>query len=175
MEKDSKYQAYATTLVKEVPGEDIKYLIALFMKEAAINMGSDTDTRTLERTTYHIQKEFSFIPISYIGSAFVRGSLGQFGVGRLVPRTIYGWLNEMSLEYNRMMSKEKYKDHNTQIAIAYNLHKYPIGSAIAKKIDWYNKGLLKIENWDKIPIKELAEREAKHLESYPQIFGIENR
>jgi len=169
----SKYDLHATELVKDVlPENDLKELVNEFMIDAGINMGSDFTDATLERAIHIIENNFRFLPVCYVASAFKKGSLGNYGTGRLVPRTIYYWLNEMTLEYNRDQAKEKLRANENDTAIAYDLVNYPIGSAIAKKIDWYNKGLLKTEDWDKIPLKELAEREAKKLESYPEIFGI---
>jgi hypothetical protein len=159
MENDSKFQAYANEIVREVPQEDIIYLITLFVKEAAINMGSDVDKETLDRIIFYIKRDYSYIPINYVASAFLKGSLGQIGdgKGRLIPKTIHGWLGDISLEYNRMVAARKQKERESDVSIAMNLHKYPMGKAIRKKIDWLKAGSITIDEWEKIPLQEIAE------------------
>jgi hypothetical protein len=172
--EDNKFQAYANTLVREVPTEDVAYLVALFMKEASINMGVDSDSQTLERVIYYVKKEYSYIPINFIASAFVKGSLGKIGDGRgrLVPKTIHTWLGDASLDYNRMIASLKEKQKLNDVSIAMNLQKYPAGSAIVKKIEWYRKGILNLDDWDKIPLKELAEKINAGIFVTPELFGL---
>ena len=109
--EDNKFQAYANELVNNVPFENLEYLIALFMKEAAINMGSDVNDAVIERTVYHVKKDYGWIPVNYVASAFVRGSLGKIGdgKGRLLPKTILSWLSDSSQEYNRILAAQKEK------------------------------------------------------------------
>jgi len=160
IDKDNIFKTYATTMVKEVPGEHFEYLVALFMKEAAVNMGNEVNDSTLERTIYYIKMDYAYIPVNYVASAFVRGSLGKIGdgKGRLIPKTILAWLNDMSLEYNRNIASIREKEKHNDVSIAMNLHEFPVGTAINTKIDWYKKGLLNIDDWDKVPLKELAEK-----------------
>jgi hypothetical protein len=174
MKNDSNYQIYATDIVRNVPSENLKYLIKLFMDKASINMGSDYNEKSLSGSIEIITQYFSYIPICYVASGFIRGSLGDYGPGRLVPRTIKGWMVETSTEYNRDQAKKLQQDKLNDVSIAMDLHNWPVGSAIQKKIDWYRKGLLKIEDWDKVPLKELAERIKNKLESYPEVFGIKS-
>lgn len=174
MENDSKYQMYARDLLRNVPNEYVSYLIALFMQEAAVNMGSEVDNKTLERVIYYIQRDYSYIPVSFIASAFIRGSLGKIGdgKGRLVPKTIIAWIGESSMDYNRMLSSEREKAKLNDVSIAMDLHKYPVGSAICKKIEWYKNGSLKIDDWDKVPLKDIAEKIKQGHHVTPQMFGI---
>ena len=159
MENDSKFQMYANEFVRNVPGEYLQHIITLFMKEASVNMGCDVNEQTLERVMFYIKKDFGYIPINYIASAFIKGSLGRLGdgKGRLIPKTIHSWIGEISLEYNRMIANQLQKDKLNDVSIAMDLHKYPVGQAINKKIEWYNRGLMKMKDWDRVPLKELAE------------------
>ena len=179
MEKDEKYQAYANDFIRNVPGEVLKHLINLFMFEAAINMGSEVDEKTLERTIYYIQKDYGYIPVSYVASAFIQGSLGRLpyvvGMTKLVPKTVHYWLGELSLEYNRAMAKEKQKARESDVAIAYDLHKYPSGKAINTKIDWHKKKLITIDEWDNISLKELAGMIGHGHQPIPADFGIKSK
>ena len=93
MEISENYKSYLTVPVKELPNEVIEYFVAVFMKEASINMGSVVERETTERTLYFIRGEYSYLPIQYVGTAFIKGSLGKYGAGRLIPRTIQAWLS----------------------------------------------------------------------------------
>lgn len=172
--EDKKFQAYATTIVREVSQDDLSYLIALFMKEASVNMGVEVDNQTLESVIYYVKKDYSYIPVNYIASGFVRGSLGKIGdgKGRLVPKTILAWLGDSSMEYNRMVASVREKEKLNDVSIAMNLHRYPMGKAIAKKIEWYNKGALQGDDWDKVPLKEVAEMIGKGREPKLADFNI---
>ena len=174
MENDSKYQMYANDLVRNVPGEYLQHLITLFMKEASVNMGCDVNEVTLERVIFYVKKDFGYIPINYIASAFIKGSLGRLGdgKGRLIPKTIHSWIGEVSLDYNRMLATQLQKDKMNDVYIAMDLHNYPVGKAINKKIDWYRKGILDMKDWDKVPLKEVAERIGKGQEPRLDNFGI---
>jgi hypothetical protein len=163
IDKDNVFQTYATTIVKEVPNEQFEYLIAIFMQEASINMGSNVNTSTLERTIFYIKTDYAFIPMNYVASAFIRGSLGKIGdgKGRLIPKTILTWLSDTSLEYNRQLASIREKNKLNDVAIACDLHKYPIGQAIAKKLEWYKDGKLNGDRWDRINLHELTEAIAR--------------
>ena len=176
MTKDEKYQIYANDLVRTLPEENLQYLIALFMQEAAINMGAEVDEKTLERVIYYIKKDFSYIPVSYLASAFVRGSLGQMpyavGMTKLVPKTIHYWLGEASLDYNRAMAKQRQKDLSSVPGTTFDLQKYPLGKAINTKIDWFKKGLITSDEWDGISLKDLAGLIGQGRHPSPSDFGI---
>ena len=65
--------------------------------DASKDMGCTYDKAdTSERVYYIISVHYHHLPLSLIASAFKRGALGQYGAGRLVPKTIYGWLGEMN-------------------------------------------------------------------------------
>jgi len=173
MQNDNTYQAYSMELVKDVPGESLNYLVKIFMDKAAMNMGSDYKDNTLRGSVEIIKTYFSYIPIHYIASGFIKGSLGDYDSGRLTPRTVKNWMGHISLEYNRDNVKDIQKQKLNDVSIVMNLHKYPIGSAICKKIEWQKKGILDINDWDKVPLKELAEMiGAGHIPTLEK-FGIE--
>lgn len=176
MENDEKFQMYANELIRNVPEEYIKHLVTLFIQEASINMGSDINEQTLERVIYHVKKDYSYIPVNYVASAFIRGSLGKIGDGRgrLVPKTILTWLGDASLDYNRMIANKRQKDKLDDVSVAMDLHKYPVGSAIEKKIEWYRKGILSIDDWDKVPLKKVSEMIADGHTPTVEHFGIKN-
>lgn len=169
------YNRHAIELVKDViPKDDLKEMINIFMIDAGINMGSDFTDSTLERAMQIIENNFRFLPVCYVASAFKKGSLGNFGTGRLVPRTIFYWLNEITLEYNRDQDHKKLQSDPD--AIHYNeLERHPLGQAICKKIDWLKNGTINSDDWDKIPLKDLSERIANHMDSVPELFGVESK
>lgn len=148
----SLYDKHATTLVKDVsPRDDMKTLVNIFMKDAGINMGNDFSDDTLERAIEIIHTNFRMFPVCYVASAFKKGSLGSYGAGRLVPRTIYNWMNEITTEYQRD------QDHKKILGVDVGIHykdfeKYPMGKAMCWKIDHVEEC-----DWDNVPLKELAE------------------
>jgi hypothetical protein len=157
MQNDSNYQTYAAYFVKDVPYDNLKYLVQLFMNKAAVNMGNDFNEKTLACVIELIKQSFSYIPVCYVASGFIKGSLGNYDAGRLVPRTIFKWMGEISLEYNRDIAKQKQKEIESTPLQSFDLKKFPLGRAINKKIDWYRENRISIDDWDKISLKELSE------------------
>jgi hypothetical protein len=172
---DEIFQTHANTIIRSVtPGKDVNYLINIFLKDASINMGSDFSEETLERAIYIIKADFSYLPVSFVASAFVQGSMGKFGPGRLVPRVINGWLSEVSADYNRKRAHDEInqKPNNSQ---SLDLIRYPAGKAMTRKMDWLNLGVITEQEYDRIPLKEVAERIAQGLDVVPELWGIKSR
>jgi hypothetical protein len=153
---NSTYDTYATELIKNIPFENLTVLVKIFMDSASVDMGSEYGESTLDRVGYIIRTEFAYMPLCFIASGFSQGAMGKYGPGRLVPRVIHGWLNEVALEYNRKTNQDNQAELNAEIYVRYDLRKYPIGKAIVQKIDWYEAGKLKGDLWDQISLKELA-------------------
>jgi hypothetical protein len=166
MVKDDTFQAYATEKVSYIPFEKLQYLIVLFIKESAITMGTEVSEAIIERIIYFVKQDFGFLPISYVASAFVKGSTGRFGAGRLVPRTVISWLLEISEDYRRAIMKQQQDERFRVPDVNYDLNKFPVGKAIVKKLEWYEAGLLQGDDWDKISLQELTEAIGKgeHIE-----------
>jgi hypothetical protein len=165
------YDTYSNTICKDIPIEYLKQFILEFLYDASQDMGCDFDkTFVPDRVYYVISTHYHHLPLMLVASAFKRGSLGQYGPGRLVPRTIYSWLSEMnqyftSLHELRDASKDKeYKFDG--------LEKYPLGKAICKKIDWLRNNAITFDEWDKIPLKTVAEIIGQGLEPSLEYFGI---
>lgn len=169
------YQKHSMTIVKDIfPISDLKEMINIFMADAGINMGSDFNDATLERVIEIIEHSYKFLPIYSIAGAFKKGSLGDYGPGRLVPRTVNAWLNAITIEYNRD------QDHKRNISDINTVHfsdldRYPLGKAINKKSDWLKNGIITEDEWDKIPLKELAERIGKGLECVPELWHVTSK
>ena len=175
IEDDSLYQKYSQDMAKDVPEDDLKVLIRLFFNKAAVNMGKDAydaPDATIEAITEFVNKDYKYLPVMYIGMAVIRGSLGRMSSGRLVPGTIYRWLNEISVEYHKVKQEEKYRSYNSENLQSFDLHKYPVGKAICKKIDWLTSGAIDADDWDKIPLKEVAERIGQDIDSSPEMWGV---
>jgi len=159
IEDNKTYQNYAQIIVKEVPEDDMKLLLNLFLNRASTNMGILINDNMAGIILEFIYKEFCYLPVFYIGSGIMKGSLGQYGAGRLVPRTIYGWLNEVSQEYDKYQDHQKYK--KIDYLRSFDLNKYPFGQAIIQKIKWYKEGKLQSDDWDKINLESLTEAIAR--------------
>ena len=171
--ESSLYDTYATTICAEIPIDYMKQFILQFTYDASQDMGCtfDKDEMT-ERVYYIISTHYNHLPLSLVASGFKRGSLGQYGTGRLIPRTVFGWMGENNQYYiTKHSTRDNSQDNYTKFD---DLHKYPLGSAINKKIEWYTKGALNINDWDKVPLKELAKFIGEG--HYPTLehFGIKN-
>jgi hypothetical protein len=154
--KDETYRDYATTKAKNVPPDDIKHLVNMFLVEAARDMGTDLKDETIERVISLVRNEYGYLPVCYIASAFRKGALGDYGAGRLVPRTVYQWLSETSVEYNREARHQETEERFKVIGTPVDLKIYPMGSAINQKIDWLTSDAITSEQWDEIDLKKLA-------------------
>ena len=172
MENDSNYQIYAKELIKDVPYDNLNYLIKLFMDRASMNMGNEYNDKTLTGVMYIIKQYFSFIPVCYVASGFIRGSLGDYGTGRLVPKTVKAWLTETTNEYNLATAHQKQEENGAIPFQMYDLEKYPLGKAICKKIDWLTSGAITSNEWDKISLKQIAELIGAGSEPTLEHFGI---
>jgi len=154
------YQKHSMSLVKDIlPVSELKALINEFMFDAGINMGSDFTDKTLDRVVEIITYDYKYLPIYIIAGGFKKGSLGYYEAGRLVPRVINGWMSKSAIEYNRELAHKAITADDYSDAA--DLHKYPLGSAIVKKMEWVKSGIMSINDWDKIPLKEIARRIAE--------------
>jgi hypothetical protein len=152
---ENNYETYANTTCKDIPIEYLKQFILTFLYDASQDMGQVFDKDiTPERVYNMISTHYHHLPLCLVASGFKRGALGQYGPGKLVPRTIFGWLSEINQYYCTVHEKKDEEDYNHHKFDG--LEKYPMGKSIIKKIDWYEAGLLTDENWGKVSLKELA-------------------
>ena len=165
------YNTYASYPCSEIPLDNLKMILTDLLFEASQDMGQTFDREFLaDRVKYIIDKHYSHLPLSLVASAFKRGALGQYGAGRLIPRTVYGWLAEMNQYY--MNVNEKDNEREVRHHKFDGLEKYPLGRAICKKIDWMLSGAITEAEWDKIPLKEVAEMMGKGEMPTLAKFGI---
>lgn len=155
-DKSEKYQTYSNDLVRNTPETYVRELISLFLEEAAVTMGARMKDDTIERVVYYVLTDFTHMPISLIGSAFARGSLGYLADGRLIPRTIHEWLSQTSTDYMKASAKAKLAEEPESVKM--DLKTFPVGKAIIQKADWLSSGAITEEEYDRIPLKELARR-----------------
>jgi hypothetical protein len=165
------YSTYANTVCRDVPIDYLKQFILTFIYEASQDMGCEFDREIMpERVYYIISKHYHHLPLMLIASAFKRGALGQYGTGRLVPRTVFGWFAEMNQYY---MTCHERRDQSKDREYKFNgLEKYPLGKAICKKIDWLTSGAITETEWDRIPLKAVAEIIGTGLIPDLEYFGI---
>jgi len=172
--ENSTFKTYANYKVSDVPLDNLKKLVTLFLDHAALNMGASVEKANCDRVIEIIQGDFAFMPVNQISSAFSKGSMGYWGEGRLIPKNINNWLKEMKSEYDRYI---EHKDREQKLSLNNphfkDLVKYPLGKAICKKIDWYKSGVIDGDDWDKIPLKELSEIIGNGGWPTPTQFGIE--
>jgi len=168
--KDDIYKTYATTRITDVPLENVKYLVNMFLMDAAKDMGSELKKETLDRVIELIRNDFHFMPVCFVASAISKGSVGDYGAGRLIPRTIYGWLREMALEYNREEKHQEIVQRMKTSSTPIDLKRYPMGKALYQKIDWLLSGAITDEEWDQIELKQVAEQIHAGLSVTPAEF-----
>ena len=156
IENNQAYQNYANTFVRDIPQSELKYIVNLMAREGSKIMGNDFNDDTLDSTIEMILTNHGRLPLSYVSSAIYRGAMGDFGSGRLVARTINQWLREVSKEYRRLIDHKEVQDRLSNEGEAVDLKKYPMGSAINKKIEWLLNGFISSEIYDQIDIKELS-------------------
>jgi hypothetical protein len=168
----SKFETYATEFVRNVPVEHLKDVIELTMKKCSLNMGSNYTDEILQRIVELIKEDYSYMTVNLVVSALFRGSMGHFGAGRLIPKTIAGWLREISQEYNKERDHKEIEERLKSNSTPIDLVKYPMGTALNLKIDWLVSGAIDNDGWDKIDLKQLAEMIGMHETPTPADFNV---
>jgi hypothetical protein len=168
----SKFETYATDFVRNVPTENLKEIIELTMKKCSLNMGSNYTDEMLQRTVELIKEDYSYMTVNLVVSALFRGSMGHFGAGRLIPKTIAQWLREISQEYQKEKDHREIEERFKVTSVPVDLKKYPMGKAICKKIDWLTSGAITSDEWDQINLKTVAEIIGAGHEPSLEYFGI---
>jgi len=165
IEQNSLFQMYANDFVNNIPSEKFKVIINLIMIEASRIMGNEFNDATLDTSIEMIKSNHGRLPLNYVSSAIYRGAMGEYGAGRLVARTINQWLRESASEYRRLVEHKEVQDRLADTGTPVDLNKYPMGSAINKKIDWLINGFIDSDHYDRIDIKELSLmlRNNKHI------------
>lgn len=177
--QNETYQTYALETVQNVPLDNLKILVTVFISYAARNLGCKVDKADVDQIIEFIQSpEFCFLPVSVVASAFSRGSLGKLKNDKLTlnPRNIYDWMTEVKIEHRNLTEhNEREKRLNAEVSHFKELKKYPLGQALCKKIDWYNSGAIDSDDWDKIPLRELSEIISRGGWPSPNDFGIQSK
>ena len=155
------YEIYNNYVIRDIPIDNLKIIVTALIEDAALTLGCKATKADVDKVSEFMSShQFNFIPINVAATAFTRGSLGKLKNDKttLTPRNIYDWLSEISLEYRNHI------EHNERDTILSSLGshftdltRYPLGKAICKKIDWYKSGAIDSNDWDKIPLRELAE------------------
>jgi len=173
VDENRTYQMYATHTVKDVPNSEMEIMMKVFMQGASVNMGTEVTDNMIRTMLDFIYREFFYFPVYEIGSAIVKGSLGKYGPGKLVPRTVYGWLTEAAQEFYRKQDHEKAIARDSSVPL--DLNKYPAGRAVILKAGWLEAGIITDEEYEKIPLKGVYERLAQGLDCVPELWGIKSR
>ena len=158
IEDNPTFQRYARNLIKDIPIDDLRIVLQLFLNKASVNIGYALKEDVIESVMEFIV-DFGFIPLYFIGSGIIKGSIGKLtDEKRFNPKTIYSWLNETSKEYLKLQEHRLQKEKDFSNTDAMDLMKYPAGKAINKKIDWLNSGLITNDDYDNISLQDLALR-----------------
>lgn len=172
IEKNNEYQVYANYHIMKIPNEILCKIINLILIEASRNMGNEFNDKMLDAIIMTIEENSNNIPLCYVASAIYKGSMGIYGPGRLMPRTILQWLRESSQEYYKAKDHEEVEERLRNTGKPVDLKKYPMGTALNLKIDWLASGAITSDEWDKIDLKELAEMIGAKREPTPEYFKL---
>ena len=174
IEQNSTFQIYAKDLIGNIPKEKLCMIINLILIEAARNMGNEFNEKILDATIEVIEENFRRLPLITVASAIYRGSMGQLGAGRLIPKTIYQWLREVSMDYEREKDHQAIEARLNSPGTPVDLKIYPMGSALNKKLEWLVSGVITSEQYDDISLKKLAEMIGQGVWPTPEMFGIKS-
>lgn len=155
LEENISYQKWALRYIKDVPQNELEIILKVVLRIAELNTGSKFNEEALSSVIEMLQKDFNYLPVNFAASYILKGSLGKLGetTSKLTPRNIFSWLTEGSEDWLKMKKHREFEDKNIYIK---DILKYPCGRAIIKKIEWYEKGLITLDDWDKIDIIRLA-------------------
>ena len=175
IEKTKDYQVYATYKINQIPGEIFNKILNLVLIEASRNMGGEFNDKMLDAIIETIQENHYYLPLSYIVSAIYKGSMGIYGPGRLIPRNIFSWMRETSMEYNKEVEHKQIEERLKPTDKPVDLKRYPMGSALIKKIEWLTSGAIDGDDYDKIDLKVLAEMIGFGQQPTLEDFNLINR
>jgi len=177
--KNNTYEVYKNYLIRDIPIDNLKIIVTAFIEDAALTLGCKATKADVDKVSEFISSnQFNFIPINIAATAFTRGSLGKLKNDKttLNPRNIYDWLSEISIEYrNHVEHNERDLILSSHITHFTDLARYPLGKALCKKIDWYKSGVINADDWDKIPLKVLAEMIGFGQQPTLEDFNIVNK
>lgn len=175
IEKVNDYQTYASYKITEIPNEVLYKIINLVLIEASRNMGNEFNDKMLDAIILTIEENSHNLPLCYIASAIYKGSMGIYGTGRLMPRTILQWLRESSQEYYKEREHKELEERLRNKGTPVDLKKYPMGKALNLKIDWLASGAITSEEYDLIPLMRVAEIIGRGNVPMLENFGIKNK
>ena len=167
IENNANYQTYAIYKIYNIPREMLCEIINVVLIEASRNMGNEFNDKMLDSIIGTIEENHHNLPLCYITSAIYKGSMGTYGPGRLMPRTVFNWLREVSLEYTKEVDHKEIEERLKNTGVPVDLKKYPMGTALNLKIDWLTSGAINGDDWNIINLKELAEMIGK--KQHPQL------
>ena len=166
------FNIYANEFLTNIPTEKLNSILNKTFFEAGRNMGNDVDDELMDLLIDTTKKYHHKMPLYYVTSSIYKGSMGHYGAGRLIPRTIYGWLREMSHEYEREKEHKEIEQRFENKGTPVDLKKYPMGKAINVKVGWLASGAISDNDYDNIDIKELAEMIGQGKQPLPEDFKL---
>lgn len=171
MKHSTTYESFHNYQIKDVPSESLKILVTAFIESAALTLGCKSTKADVDRVCeFMASNQFNFLPVEIAASAFGRGSLGKLKNDKttLSPRNIYDWLSDISQEYRQGLEHQERDNRLSANNIRFrDFHNYPFGKACCWKIDHVPE-----EQWDNVPLKEVAELIGKGILPTLEYFGI---
>jgi hypothetical protein len=147
------------TKVKDIPYPNFENEIKELFKSAVFDFGAevkkevfDHSVKRLAGIIYGRYKGYMLGEVKYVFEAMVEHIKGKLSVSSIMQ--LFYKYNEEKIEKQRRESEER------DISIEKNFvncFDNPLGSAIIHKMQMVESGQLKIENWDTVNLKQLAE------------------
>lgn len=167
--KNEYYIHHLKDRCSDVPEHILKEIIKEFSALAKFYMDSDVDSETLIKTNESVidwlNTKFNWLPLHLLGEAYIRGSLGELGgTTRLIPRTVYTWLNAVSEKAQNLYAQDKSRidaERREAEEKAFKLNqKYygEFGTAAHTKLVWYCAGKINPKDWDRYTLDKIVEQ-----------------
>jgi hypothetical protein len=146
------------TRVRDIPDPSLELEVKELLKSAIFDFGADMKkdvfNHSVKRVTYLLKIKYKGLMLGEV--KYVFEAMSEFIKGKLSVSTI------MQLFYKYMDDKiEKQRREVEEREIGYeqnfvNCMNNPLGKAIIHKIELVENGQLSMDNWDKVPLKQIA-------------------
>lgn len=157
--RNEYYTHHLTDKCKDVPDHILKNIVRELSTLAEFNMGNETEDEVISKLNDGIvnllKSRFSYLPLHLIGEAYIRGSLGELGgTTRLIPRTVFCWLNAISEKAQNLSALEQGKRDDERREAeerAYKLnqkHNCLFGTAMRRKTEMICAGNFDFKDYD---------------------------
>jgi len=145
--------------IKDIPYNEFENEIKEMLKSVIMDYGSDIRQEIFEhsykRITYLVSKKYKgFLmgEVRYIFDAMIEHIKGKISVSSIMQ--LFSKYYDEKIEKQRFQIEQQDLNYEKNIV---NCMKSPLGKAIIYKIQMVERGDLEIKDWEKIPLKKIAD------------------